>query len=114
MILDAEKGLGHDPPRYDLCIVGAGPAGITLALELEATGLRVCLLEAGGTAYQADSQRLFEGEVVASQYPVLRDTRLGAFGGSTHEAIKIPLRLYLSKTEKHQRYNAADDTRRHE
>ncbi len=83
MILDAEKGLGHEPPRYDLCIVGAGPAGITLALELEATGLRVCLLEAGGAAYEAESQRLFEGEVVAAQYPALRDTRLGAFGGST-------------------------------
>jgi choline dehydrogenase-like flavoprotein len=83
MILDAQKGLGHDPPRYDLCIVGAGPAGITLALELEATGVRVCLLEAGGAAYEAESQRLFEGEVMAAQYPALRDTRLGAFGGST-------------------------------
>ena len=83
MILDAEKGFGHAPPRYDLCIVGAGPAGITLALELEATGLRVCLLEAGGAVYEAESQRLFEGEVVAAQYPPLRDTRLGALGGST-------------------------------
>ena len=83
MILDAEKGLGQDPTRYDLCIVGAGPAGITLALELEATGSRVCLLEAGGPAYEADSQSLFEGEVVAAQYPALRDARLGAFGGST-------------------------------
>ena len=62
MILDAEKGFGHEPPRYDLCIVGAGPAGITLALELEATGLRICLLEAGGAVYEAESQRLREGE----------------------------------------------------
>ncbi|MDF3053758.1 MAG: oxidoreductase, partial [Geminicoccaceae bacterium] len=75
MILDAEKGWGHEPPRYDLCIVGAGPAGIALALELEATGSRVCLLEAGGAAYEAESQSLLEGEVVAAQYPPLRDTR---------------------------------------
>jgi cation diffusion facilitator CzcD-associated flavoprotein CzcO len=33
MILDAEQGFGHEPPRYDLCIVGAGAAGITLAHE---------------------------------------------------------------------------------
>jgi choline dehydrogenase-like flavoprotein len=83
MILDALKGFGHEPPRYDLCIVGAGAAGITLALELEATGLRVCLLEAGGSAYEAETQRLFEGEFVGQTYPILRDTRVGAFGGST-------------------------------
>jgi choline dehydrogenase-like flavoprotein len=83
MILDAEKGFGQEPPRYDLCIVGAGAAGITLALELEATGLRVCLLEAGGAAYEAETQRLFEGEVVGQEYPRLRDTRVGALGGST-------------------------------
>ena len=83
MILDAQKGFGHEPPRYDLCIVGAGAAGITLALELEATGLRVCLLEAGGSVYEAETQRLFEGEVVGQAYPMLRDTRVGALGGST-------------------------------
>ena len=44
----------------------------------------MCLLEAGGAVYEAESQRLFEGEVVAGQYPMLRDTRVGAFGGSTN------------------------------
>ena len=83
MILDAQKGFGHEPPRYDLCIVGAGPAGITLALELEATGWRVCLLEAGGSVYEAETQRLLEGEVVGQAYPALRETRVGALGGST-------------------------------
>jgi choline dehydrogenase-like flavoprotein len=83
MILDAAKGFGPEPQRYDLCIVGAGAAGITLALELEATGLRVCLLEAGGAEYESEIQRLFEGEVVGDQYPILRDTRVGALGGST-------------------------------
>ena len=83
MILDGQQGLGHEPPRYDLCIVGAGAAGITLALELEGTGLRVCLLEAGGPGYEAETQRLLEGEVVGQPYPMLRDTRVGALGGST-------------------------------
>jgi choline dehydrogenase-like flavoprotein len=83
MILDARKGFGHEPPHYDLCIVGAGAAGITLALELEAAGRRVCLLEAGGSEYEAETQRLFEGEVVGQPYPMLRETRVGALGGST-------------------------------
>src|SRR6476620_3764549 len=83
MILGAQKGFGHEPPRYDLCIVGAGAAGITLALELEAPGRRVCLLEAGGSGYEAETQRLLEGEVVGQAYPPLRDTRVGALGGST-------------------------------
>jgi choline dehydrogenase-like flavoprotein len=84
MIHDAENGLVHEPPTYDLCIVGAGAAGITLALELEATGMRVCLLEAGGSEYEAETQRLFEGEVTGQAYPMLRDTRVGALGGSTN------------------------------
>jgi len=84
MILDAHKGFGGEPSRYDICIVGAGAAGISLALQFDATPLRVCLLEAGGSAYEPATQRLFEGEVVAGRYPALRDTRLGAFGGSTN------------------------------
>ncbi|MBA3555849.1 MAG: GMC family oxidoreductase [Gemmatimonadales bacterium] len=83
MILDAKKGFGQELPRYDSCIVGAGAAGITLALELEATGRRVCLLEAGGPGYEAATQRLYEGQVVGQPYPILRDTRVSALGGST-------------------------------
>src|SRR5690348_6889884 len=83
MILDAGKGFGQQPPHYDLCIVGAGPAGLAVALELESGGWRVCVLEAGGATYERDTQRLFEGEVVGQPYPPLRDSRLGALGGST-------------------------------
>jgi choline dehydrogenase-like flavoprotein len=84
MILDGQKALGGRQPHYDICIVGAGPAGISLALQFEATHLRVCLLEAGGTVYESATQQLFEGDVVAENYPLLRDTRLGALGGSTN------------------------------
>jgi GMC oxidoreductase/FAD binding domain len=33
--------------QYDVCVVGAGPVGLTLALECEAAGLSVLLIEAG-------------------------------------------------------------------
>ena len=42
-------GEGHDDelPAYDLCVVGSGPAGMTLVRELASSGLRVALLESG-------------------------------------------------------------------
>ncbi len=46
----------------DVCIVGGGAAGITLARELAARSFDVCLLEAGGTDHEAASQELYRGE----------------------------------------------------
>jgi choline dehydrogenase-like flavoprotein len=42
----------------DVAIVGAGPAGIVLALELARAGYRVVLLESGGTSFDPKVQRL--------------------------------------------------------
>src|SRR5690606_31108555 len=76
MILHAtalEAGHGVD---CDTCIVGAGAAGITLALELAGREQAVCVLEAGGESYSAAAQRLMEGTVEADGYPDLHRTRL--------------------------------------
>lgn len=67
----------------DVCIVGAGPAGMTVAMELADTGASVCVLEAGGWNYEASAQRFNEGEVIGNRYPPLRNTRFSAFGGSS-------------------------------
>jgi choline dehydrogenase-like flavoprotein len=42
----------------EVAVVGAGPAGITLALELANAGHRVLLIESGGDSYSADAQQL--------------------------------------------------------
>ena len=42
----------------DVAIVGAGPAGIVLALELARAGHRVILIESGGTSFHPETQRL--------------------------------------------------------
>lgn len=83
MFLEANDLPEHEPLTCDVCVVGAGPAGITVALELAGSGARVCVLEAGAHGYDAGAQALFDGEVEGDSYPLLRDTRFSAFGGST-------------------------------
>ncbi len=68
----------------DVCIVGAGAAGITLALQLAGSGLRVLLLESGGLKPEKDAQRLYEGSVADERlHSPLHRYRERRFGGST-------------------------------
>ena len=47
--------------RYDLCIVGGGAAGISIALEFSDTPVRTCVLESAGE-YHDPTQRLYEAD----------------------------------------------------
>jgi choline dehydrogenase-like flavoprotein len=67
----------------DLCIIGAGAAGITLARAFIDTGLKVILLESGATEFDPEIQALYEGESVGEPYE-LDVTRLRYFGGTTN------------------------------
>jgi choline dehydrogenase-like flavoprotein len=51
----------------DVAIVGAGPAGITLALELAQAGHSVALIESGSDSFDADVQRL--GDAATEEDP---------------------------------------------
>jgi choline dehydrogenase-like flavoprotein len=68
----------------DLCIVGAGPAGITLAHELVGSRLDVLLLESGGLAPDEPPQALNDGTVTGDAYADLRSTRYRRAGGTAH------------------------------
>jgi choline dehydrogenase-like flavoprotein len=68
----------------DLCIVGAGPAGITIAREFLNTSVTVCLLESGGLNAEADSQMLCEGSSIGQASFNAANCRMRAFGGSTN------------------------------
>jgi choline dehydrogenase-like flavoprotein len=46
--------------EYDFCIIGGGPAGITLALRLVGYGWQVVLIEGGGHEYSQPSQALYK------------------------------------------------------
>lgn len=63
MIADARKHANNDDLSCEFCVVGAGAAGITIALELARAGKDVILLEAGGTRGSSPAQRLYEGSL---------------------------------------------------
>jgi choline dehydrogenase-like flavoprotein len=67
----------------DICLIGAGAAGITIAQELAGSALSVCLVEGGGLEYEMDSQALFAGENVGAPI-IFEGGRLRFFGGTTN------------------------------
>jgi choline dehydrogenase-like flavoprotein len=70
--------------EYDVCIVGAGPAGITLAMELQRPGMRVLLLEAGKVSGAGASRDLYRGSVSSpATHPPLDRGRARALGGTS-------------------------------
>lgn len=68
----------------DVCIVGAGPAGITIATELAASGIDVCLLESGGFEQDPATQSLYDGTISGLPYTPLPAARVRYFGGTTN------------------------------
>lgn len=81
---DAERMAPGTSLEADLCIVGAGAAGITLARELAGTGLQVLLLEAGGLRIEGRDQALCRWAQSGQRYVDLSACRLRYFGGTTN------------------------------
>ena len=69
---------------FDLCIVGAGAAGITIAREFARTNLRVCVLESGGLHSDAAVNGLSEIDDVGRLPGNEGSNRLRYFGGTTN------------------------------
>ena len=87
MLFDLESGVAPlTQGVYDVCVCGTGPAGITVARELAATGKKVVLVEAGGFEYSERSQDVYAG--LESGIPLyntaLTGCRLRYFGGTSN------------------------------
>jgi choline dehydrogenase-like flavoprotein len=68
----------------EVCVVGAGAAGITLALQLADRPFRVALVESGGLEPDPATEDLARGALnVGHEYRLLPTSRLRYFGGST-------------------------------
>ena len=84
MIIDSRRIASASRLETDICIVGAGAAGITMAQKFHDKSLRVALLESGGWTYEQPTQSLYRGENVGLNYLPLDATRLRYFGGTTN------------------------------
>jgi choline dehydrogenase-like flavoprotein len=84
MLLDGRRIPSGEVVDCDVCIVGAGAAGITLASELHGTGRRVLLLESGGFEASKAAQDLNSGEVTDPRHHgPLDGYRVRRFGGTS-------------------------------
>jgi choline dehydrogenase-like flavoprotein len=106
--------ISADPPgeheRYDVCIIGSGPAGLIACAELADLGARVCVLESGGET--RDSLHDALKDVASFGLPIRPTSRERVFGGtsSTWSGLsalfdnidymrEVPNRWPLGKTE---------------
>ena len=81
MLEDLERPTTNPRSKYDVCIVGAGPAGITIARELAETGWSILLAESGGLTESRHTQDLNVGDSVG--HPArMHEGRHRVFGGS--------------------------------
>ncbi|MEM8787561.1 MAG: GMC family oxidoreductase [Pseudomonadota bacterium] len=84
MLYDAMAGAPLLNESYDCCILGGGPAGITLAMQLAEAGKLVLLLEGGGLDYSDASQAFYAADMLGLDCGAPDTTRLRYLGGATN------------------------------
>ncbi len=84
MLFDAHKVAPGSVLECDVCVIGAGFAGITAAGELDEGSAKVILLEAGGTKFDKRLQDLYRGEALGTNHGPLHLYRERRFGGTSH------------------------------
>ena len=85
MLIDARTFPAGHSLEADICLIGAGAAGIAIARELAKSSAKVLLLESGGFDFDPDIESLYDGETTGYAYPhPLAFARLRYFGGSTN------------------------------
>src|SRR5688500_13032802 len=83
MLSDLADAAGDLTRDSEVCIIGAGAAGLTIARRLLAAGHSITLLESGGRDYEKPAADLNIGETVGEPYYPLDHARLRFFGGTT-------------------------------
>jgi choline dehydrogenase-like flavoprotein len=84
VLIDARSVPSGSEFECDLCVVGAGPAGITLVDRLRDSNLSIVLLESGALDPELPTQRLYQGESRGQRYFRLEACRYRLFGGSSN------------------------------
>jgi choline dehydrogenase-like flavoprotein len=69
--------------KYDVCIVGTGPAGISVAKKLLGSKKKVVILESGGIEPSVEYNELNKGENSGPRFLSLDASRSRCFGGAS-------------------------------
>lgn len=84
MIVDLQHTDGIIPVHSaDVCVIGAGAAGISMAIELSRRGLSVLLVEGGGINFEDSSQELYRTEITGLPHAGVHEGRFRVLGGTT-------------------------------
>lgn len=84
MIVTKNTFLPGQTLTADICIIGSGPAAISMALSLDASPLSVIMLTGGGWSETLANQDLYRGTVFpAGSHEPLEENRRRQFGGTS-------------------------------
>lgn len=84
MFVDARKIEDGQVREATVCIIGAGPAGLTMAMEFERHGIDVMVLESGGYKPDEGTMDLYRGENVGIPYEFGDGFRSRFLGGGSN------------------------------
>jgi len=122
---DGKQIANYSNVHGDVCVVGSGASGITIARELALAGINVVLIEAGGEKQRPEQIDLYRGTSKSPNHGPLHLNRQRRLGGTTvvwggrsapYEAIDLERRLYIpnsgwpiSHSDLHDAYVKAHD-----
>ncbi|HLF32441.1 MAG TPA: FAD-dependent oxidoreductase, partial [Xanthomonadales bacterium] len=86
VLLDLRAATENPVFEADVCVIGAGIAGLTIARRFLNQDTRVVVLESGGLRYDEQAQEFNDGASAGMRYYDLRDRRPGPAAGQTPRA----------------------------
>jgi choline dehydrogenase-like flavoprotein len=85
MLLDGRNIPNNGMNETDVCIIGGGAAGITLAREFAGARFKVSLFESGGYRFNHRTQLLYRAVNCGQTYYDIEFTKQRYFGGATNK-----------------------------
>jgi len=83
MLIDFREHADGSEIACDVCVIGSGAAGITLAVELDRSGLNVVVLAGGPARREAEADDLYVSRVVGLEHKGIHEGRARVHGGTT-------------------------------
>ena len=86
----------------DICIIGAGIAGLSIAESLKGSGIKICIFEAGSKNYEINNSNLFDVKNIGKPHRGSKTGRFRVFGGSSTrwggQALPFKKEIFLDRS----------------